>query len=206
MNLTKEQKIILYLIKHIRPTRIKRTLIFKLLFLADVEFYQIYREKITNYKYCMHSYGPFSKSIYEDLEYLELVNIISARKLRVIDYTECKYELTKDLGISLDRQIMMVLDEVIQLGNKLSLVNILKLVYDLPVVKAASKYGFIDFSLMDKKIEGKINNLDKYKNIIKKIKSKEFTKVTEDSTKEIIDEYYSWRDNLRRVNKEILCG
>lgn len=203
MNLNEQQKVILYLIKNIKPSRIKRTLIFKLLFLADWEFFCIYGEKITNYEYCNYNYGPFCPAIYSDLEGLELQKIISSEKSLLINYVECRYKLENGVDITIPNIKMKFLDEIIKLGNKLSLSEILDLVYSLPVVKNTDKNSEIDFSKESIKFSGNIENIDKYKKIIKKLDLKNKDNIPQKYSEEMIKDYLSWRGSIESANREM---
>lgn len=203
MNLNEQQKVILYLIKNIKPSRIKRTLIFKLLFLADWEFFCIYGEKITDYEYCNYNYGPFCPAIYSDLEGLEFQKIISSKKSLVINYVECRYELKKEIDVAISNNKMKLLDEIIKLGNKLSLNEILNLVYSLPVVQNTPKNSEIDFNNESIKFSRNIESIDKYKKIIKKLGLKNKDNISQKYSEEMIKDYLSWRGSIESANREM---
>jgi len=207
MNLN--QKLILYFIKNIGYPKINSTLIFKLLFLADAEFYQLFSRKITNYEYKKHNYGPFSRTIYEDIKYLESSSLISCERERKVNifgniYEECMYKLLEDINIDLDNKEKTIADTMVQLGKKYNLKDIKSIVYALPNVKN-SKYGeIICFERLKPTMTNKIKNLDKYTKIIKKLGFDKPTKISVEQSNKIVEDYFSRYEYMREANKELL--
>lgn len=205
MNLNEQQKVILYLIKNIKSFNIKRTLIFKLLFLADWEFHSIYNERITSYEYCKYDYGPFCTKIYDDLEELESKDIIKSKKNPVIDYVECKYELKmKDIKLDIHPIKKKLLDNMVKIGNKLSLSEVLNLVYSIPEVKETPLKARIIFP--EEKLEYNKNDkkIKKYKEIIKKLGLFENEVIPEEYSNDIVKDFLKLKRSIDIANKEFL--
>ncbi len=207
MKLSNEQQIISYIIKNIHPSRSKRTLIFKLIFLADLEFYNLYNQQITSYKYCFHNYGPFCPAIYSDLEYLELLGMVTSQKFKEIDYIECRYDYKGNAEFNFSKEIKRFLDFVIELGNKLSLKKILDIVYDLPLLKITQRYEDLDLTKM-KTISEKKEKTDtsKYKDIIARLNLEEKENISTETSGMIEQEYLSSSKSIDSVNREFING
>jgi hypothetical protein len=204
----KDKRVILYLIKNTNPST---TLLFKLLFLCDVDYYRKYKKKITSYEYIKYNFGAFAQPIYFDLAYLDSLDVISCKTIKKInifnkEYEECKYTIVKDLPIKLDFEEEMSLKKVINLSKKYTLKQIKNIVYGLPMVKEAKFKEVLDFSLLEKEKDLKIRDLEKYNSIIKKLRLNEPVEITEDYSKDLEKEYYSRYENIKRANREILSG
>jgi len=204
MNLNKEQKIILYLLKNLRASRINRTLIFKLLFLSDYYFYSRFNKKITQYEYCKYEYGPFSPAIYSDLEGLEYLGVISCEKYRVIDYIECKYRIEKEVDFKIEPEISNCLNFVAETGSKFSLNEILNLVYSINIVKETPKGAIINFKEKENDKMKDLKVSKKYKVLAEKLNLSDKEVLSEESSNEMLKEYLDWSDSIKSVNKEIL--
>lgn len=207
MELTKEQQIISYIITNVKSSRINRTLIFKLLFLADLEFFSLYNQSITSYNYCFYDHGPFCPEIYSDLDYLEYMGLISSQKYISNDYVEWKYGVIKPININLCEEVIRVIDFVIELGNKFSLSKILEIVYDLPLLKLTNKYESLYLTKMESILEKKEKpDINKYKKIIDKLGLRKNEDIDSNVTDQIREEYIISCKNIESINREFLNG
>jgi len=211
MQIDLDRKLILYFIKNIGYPKINSTLIFKLLFLADVEFYWLFSNKITTYKYKKHNYGPFCQTIYEDISYLEALNLISCERKKKISilgniYEECMYKYLKDININLNREEKTIVDTMVQLGKKYSLKEIKNIVYALPNVKNLKHGETIDFESLKPIMTNKIKNLDKYKKLIKKMGLDKPEKISIEQSNRMVKDYFSWYEHMHEANRELLTG
>ena len=212
MQLDTKQKLILYFIKNVGFPKIKTTLIFKLLFLTDYESYIIFSKKITSYDYQKYHYGPFSQSIYNDIDYLKSLNLIScdtADKITILGepYKECKYQLLKNVDIGLTFEEKTIADIMVKVGRKLTLKQIKDIVYSLPNVKNARNKGTIYFNEeLKPKMKNKIKNLEMYKKLIKKMGLEEPHTITKEQSDKMVEDYYSWYESISRANREFLSG
>ena len=204
----KDKRVILYLIKNTNPNT---TLLFKLLFLCDVEYYKKNKKKITSYEYIKYNFGAFAQPIYFDLAYLDSINLISCKTLKKInifnkEYEECKYSIVQDIPIKLDFNEEMAIKQVINLSKKYTLQQIKNIVYDLPMVKKAKFGEILDFTVLKEEGDSKIKNLAKYNEVIKKLKLAQPIEITEEYSRGLEQEFYSRYGNMKKANKELLSG
>ena len=129
MQIDLDQKLILYFIKNVGFPKINTTLIFKLLFLIDFEHCSIFSKKLTSHDYKKHYHGPFSQTIYNDIDYLESLNLIFCNEEDKISifgqsYKECSYKLLGEVEIKLTHEEKTLADTMVELGKRYTLKEI----------------------------------------------------------------------------------
>ncbi|ADM28469.1 conserved hypothetical protein [Ignisphaera aggregans DSM 17230] len=111
---------------------ISRIRLMKLLFLADYIYKKRFNKKLTNAKWIMWLFGPFSKDILNVLDELEVKGKVIIEDVDGIGIFYSTYE-----RVRLDDEVKNIIDEVIREYGVKSLEQLLQDVYSLREVKEA---------------------------------------------------------------------
>jgi len=111
---------------------ISRIRLMKLLFLADYMYKKRFNKKLTNTKWIMWLFGPFSKDILNVLDELEVKGKVIIEDVDGIGIFYSTYE-----RVRLDDEVKNIIDEVIREYGVKSLEQLLQDVYSLREVKEA---------------------------------------------------------------------
>jgi len=111
---------------------IGRIRLMKLLFLADYIYKKRFNKKLTNVKWIMWLFGPFSKDILNVLDELEVKGKVIIEDVDGIGIFYSTYE-----RVRLDDEVKNIIDEVIREYGVKSLEQLLQDVYSLREVKEA---------------------------------------------------------------------
>jgi len=109
---------------------IGRVRLMKLLFLADYIYKKRFNKKLTNVKWIMWLFGPFSKDILNVLDELEVKGKVIIEDVDGIGIFYSTYE-----SVRLDDEVKNIIDEVIREYGVKSLEQLLQDVYSLREVK-----------------------------------------------------------------------
>lgn len=123
----------------IRVKRVSRTKIMKLLYLIDRECKSLYGDSCTKTKWILWWHGPFSRSVLDVLDELEISGIVDADVVDYGDYVAVEYTLINpDYRVHVDNRTKDMIKKVVEKWGKRDLKRILKHVYSLPEVQKAS--------------------------------------------------------------------
>jgi len=119
--------------------RVSRTKIMKLLYLIDRECRELLNRTCTGTRWILWWHGPFSRSVLDVLDDLEIQGIVETDVTDYYDYTIIEYSLMNpNYTIKIDNQIRKIIYEVVKKWGKKELKEILAYVYSLPEVKHAN--------------------------------------------------------------------
>ena len=150
MNRGKYKTILHYIIKECgsRPN-FGKTVLWKLLYFVDFDFYELYEEKLTGENYKNINYGPAPEHFNEIMKELKSKKLIGEIKERVITYDKQRYIALKEPDLkSLSAHEKEVIDNVIKRYGSYNAEKIKEIVHqDIPV-KATKLKERIDYELV----------------------------------------------------------
>lgn len=131
--------------------RIGKTQLVKLLFLADLQYYKLKREQLTDLTYSFHHFGPFDKKIDAYLGELEKEGLIKVEKEQRSDegYYFRYRAITPNEYENLNVSSYAILEETAGQYGRLPLDALLDVVYSLMANKAR-RGQTIDFAQLIK--------------------------------------------------------
>ncbi len=119
--------------------RVSRTKIMKLLYLVDRECRELLNKTCTGTRWILWWHGPFSRSVLDELDELEIQGIVETDVTDYYDYTIIEYSLTNpNYVIQINDQIREIIYKVVKKWGKKELKEILAHVYSLPEVEQAN--------------------------------------------------------------------
>lgn len=144
------QDIIRYFV-HFYPRRVSRTVLVKLVYLADVEFYKRYARKMTGLEYQHFHYGPFNWLIPDTAEELvakKLLTTISTTNVYgdpTIIYRPIQEKPSLD---ALDSYCLDVVHAVNTKFSRFTFTQLLDYVYSTPPMTGVPPGEIIDFTVL----------------------------------------------------------
>ncbi len=119
--------------------RVSRTKIMKLLYLVDRECREVLNKTCTGTRWILWWHGPFSRSVLDMLDDLEVQGIVEADVKDYNDYTIIEYSLTNpNYTVQIDKQTREIIDKVVKEWGEKELKEILAYVYSLSEVEEAN--------------------------------------------------------------------
>lgn len=150
MNKEKYKTILHYIIKECgSKPNFGKTVLWKLLYFTDFDFYELYEEKLTGENYRNIDYGPAPEHFNEIIKELKSEKLISGIKEKVITYDKQRYIAIKEpnLKVLLGNE-KETIDNVIKRYGSCNADKIKEIVHqDIPV-KATKPKERIDYELV----------------------------------------------------------
>ena len=148
---TRLQDIIRYFVRFY-PRRVSRTILVKLVYLADVEFFRRYARKMTGLEYQHHHFGPFSWGVIDTAD-----ELVAKKLIRTISTTNIYgdptivYKSTTEERLGFDSLDSYCFDVVRFVNNKfstLSFTQLLDYVYSTPPMVNVPSGEVINFDTL----------------------------------------------------------
>lgn len=145
------QDIIRYFVRFY-PRRVSRTILVKLVYLADVEFFRRYARKMTGLEYQHHHFGPFSWGVIDTAD-----ELVAKKLIRTISTTNIYgdptivYKSTTEERLGFDSLDSYCFDVVRFVNNKfstLSFTQLLDYVYSTPPMVNVPSGEVINFDTL----------------------------------------------------------
>ena len=124
-NINKFKEVLLYILNKVGSKRnIGETVIYKLLYFIDFNFYEKYEEQLIGATYIKNKYGPTPIEFQKIIEEMLDKDIIKV-KSKYFKYPQTKYlPLRKEDGSKLDARELQVIDEVLNRLSDMTAANI----------------------------------------------------------------------------------
>ena len=119
--------------------RVSRTKIMKLLYLVDRECRELLNKTCTGTRWILWWHGPFSRSVLDVLDDLEIQGIVETDVTDYYDYTIIEYSLINpNYKAQINAQTQEIINRIVKKWGRKDLKKILSYVYNLPEIREAS--------------------------------------------------------------------
>lgn len=155
---------------------LNKTEIVKLCYLADYNYYKYFGKKISEIIYIYYNHGPFSKSIHECIDGLERENILKQEKKISLNLKRKYFSflITNKYNANkyLNREELDILDYVIREYGNLGYEKLTEISYETEPMRNVKKNDILDFNLINKAIEDRIEKVRREKGTLRNYKGK----------------------------------
>lgn len=115
----------------------------KMIYLADWENFKVNQEQISNIEWYFDNFGPYVSNVVDTAYNDPDVRVVSTRTIYGTDKTLIEY---KGETPSINENVRVILDRVINETKLLSWKPFIDYVYATPPIKQSERYNYLDFS------------------------------------------------------------
>lgn len=157
----KNQEVVKYIVER-ASGRVGRVRIMKYLYLADLECRRYLGRPISTFRYKLHRYGPFDRTLYDVLDTLREAQLIAEEQYPwqgTVGYAY--HNVSVPVVFSLTRAERHILDFVLQEFEKHDMDRLLEdTVYETPPVREAAPGSSLNMNMVNDEMRDKLGGID----------------------------------------------